>query len=168
VELDLRILDLEHTAPTEGIDGERFDLVVCFGVLHHVPGRAQRLALVDDLARCLAPSTASVREGRPDIPSPGWLAISRWMLHQQPHFERKCRDFDQLDPAPEADDLEPGDTLLGWQHDPDALRYLAFPDDEECALHDRRPGLELVDGYRSDGRSGEDNRYWVWRTLAGS
>lgn len=194
--LEYGVLDLEEALPSEWSRahpgaGSGFDLVVLFGVLHHVPGRARRLALVDDLGKCLAPGPAlgPGSENRPleqandprgvkclaparvfentglthGKSADGRLAVSRWMLHQRPRFERKQRPFSQLDPPLDPSLLEPGDTLLGWQHDPTALRYLAFPDADELALLDHRPHLELLDTYRADGRSGEDNRYWIWR-----
>lgn len=101
-----------------------FDLVACFGLLHHVPTAAARSLLVRELvSRCAAGGVACVslwqfaREGRR-------LARARATT------EQACAD---LGLSPDA--LDPGDFLLGWEGRPHVWRYChSFGDDEVRAL----------------------------------
>ncbi|MEM6797190.1 MAG: class I SAM-dependent methyltransferase [Acidobacteriota bacterium] len=144
---------------------EFFDLVVLFGVLHHLPGEQQRLDALHALARRVAPG--------------GLLAITWWMLHESPAIERKrieWRDLslrgaglDDLDLEPSAldlQDLEDGDTLLSWKGDRHTPRYCHFPSERELGKSVQLPGLDLIDHYRSDGATGRDNLYRLYRRPA--
>ncbi|REJ85424.1 MAG: class I SAM-dependent methyltransferase [Acidobacteria bacterium] len=151
------------------VAGERrcFDLVVAFGLLHHVPGRVQR----DELLR---------RAG--DLVRPGGLvAVSFWQFLALPALRAR-----RIDPAvavdlgaisrATAERLEPGDALLPWgdtetregvagplPREADAIRFCHSASDEEIdALLDGSfpaPIWSPVARFSSDGRSGTLNAY---------
>lgn len=134
-----------------------FSLAVLMGVLHHVPGRATRLALLREAAARLAPG--------------GVLACTVWRFADRPRFEKRRVDWAAvgdvlgrpIDPAR----LEPGDALLGFGDDPDAPpRYCHAIAEDEFATWPIAVGLETVEVFDADGASGDLNRYWVARRAA--
>jgi SAM-dependent methyltransferase len=130
-------------------EGE-FDLVALFGVLHHVPGRANRLRLLTRLSAVLAPG--------------GLLAFSLWRFDRYERFQKKIVPWDEfssrtgieIDPS----DLEPGDHMLTWGGAPPAFRFChAMSGEEEVELANGLP-LELVAEFDAGI---EPNRYYVFR-----
>ncbi len=132
----------------------RFDLVVLFGVLHHVPGMTARR----DLLRSCIPF---VRVGE----DPGSIVVTLWrfLTHDAalasrivPLEDVAARTGIALDRSA----LEPGDTLLPFGDDPSAIRYAHhFSDADAESLVAGLP-LTLRDSFTADG-DGEANRYLV-------
>jgi len=127
-----------------------FDLLVLFGVLHHVPGRANRIGLLTRLSRLLAPG--------------GLLAFSIWRFARYPRFQKKIVPWDEFRALTgieiDVDDLEPGDHILTWGGAPPALRFChAMSEEEEGDLARSLP-LELVSSFDAVA---EPNRYCLFR-----
>src|SRR5258708_32241868 len=57
------------------LDSGKVDLVVSFGVLHHIPAHAHRLEFMRMLAQCVAPG--------------GSLAFACWRFYEYPRFREK-------------------------------------------------------------------------------
>ena len=127
-----------------------FDLIALFGVLHHVPGRSNRIDLLTRLSALLAPG--------------GLLAFSVWRFDRWERFQRKIVAWDQLLSRTgieiDLSDLEPGDRILTWGGTPSAFRFChQMSDEEEGDLAARLP-LELVARFDAGA---EPNRYYVFR-----
>lgn len=120
-----------------------YDLVVLFGVLHHVPGAVRRRVFLRDLAE--------------RVVSEGLLVFSAWRFYDYERFRAR------IVPWPAELDVEPGDYLLDWRRGARAVRYCHFVDDAEHAALLTAAGLVAVDDYRADGRSGATNRYSILR-----
>ncbi len=130
--------------------GHRFSLVVLFGVLHHVPGREQRLALLRSLARCLQPR--------------GLLVVTAWQLALRRFVEkvRSWKEFNDTASQPiDLSQLEPGDHLLPWGNG-DGIRFCHFADDAEIDALSREARLARIAAFGEDGPSGDLNRYFVF------
>lgn len=123
------------TQPPEG----RFDLVAAFGLLHHVPGRQQRLDLMRTLAACVKPG--------------GLLAFTSWRFYEYERFRRR------IVPWPEDIQVETHDYLLDWQRDVQALRYCHYIDDVEHAALVAVSSLTEIATFRADGHTQDTNRY---------
>jgi SAM-dependent methyltransferase len=135
-----------------------FDLVAVFGLMHHVPGFERRVGLLASLAGRLAPD--------------GRLAATFWRFGADPRFASRSRGHPRDgDASVDAGELERGDHLLAWGElapgqSEGPVRYCHFSDEaelERVAACLREADLELVDSFRSDGRSGELNDYRVWQ-----
>lgn len=137
-----------------------FDLIVLFGVVHHIPGRRRRREILERLAGNLVRG--------------GFLAFTLWRFAEYDRFRRKLVPWSELggggtslDPA----DLEPGDYLMGWggesREGPPALRYChAMSVREEQELESSLSlSLSLVS--RFDAGS-EPNRYYLFRNPGGA
>lgn len=149
--------DLQGGAPglplRASVNQSAFDLVVCLAVLHHLPGHQQRAGFVRSMAERLRPG--------------GLLALSIWCFDQQRGFERKhlpWEEFRELQRSRgeellDLDELEPGDHLLTWDGNRTIPRYCHLPDTAE--IEGWKGSLQLVDRFRADGTSGEDNLYLI-------
>jgi tRNA (uracil-5-)-methyltransferase TRM9 len=150
-----RLADFLERPPDASLPEGRFDLVVLFGVLHHVPGREQRRALLQALRRRLRPGAV--------------LALTAWQFEAFRRFRERMLPWEVFnrgaaDPIDLAQ-LEPGDHLLPWGRGT-GLRFCHFADDAEVEGLLRDAGLERLHRYRADGRSGDLNRYFVARAGA--
>ena len=131
-----------------------FGLITLFGVLHHVPGAAQRRALLARLGTALRPG--------------GLLALTAWQFAAFRRFRARVQPWDEYnrgaaEPVDEGQ-LDRGDHLLRWgDGDPPRVRYCHFADDSELdGLLEALP-LTCEDRYAADGRGGKLNRYLVLR-----
>ncbi len=125
----------------DGLPTGRYDLVVLFGVMHHVPGAARRLALMRSLAERVAPG--------------GLLVFACWRFYEYERFRSR------IVPFPADVQTEPGDYLLDWRRGANALRYCHYVDETEHAALIAATGLTPLDTYRADGRQGDANLYAV-------
>ncbi|MCA9911353.1 MAG: class I SAM-dependent methyltransferase [Anaerolineae bacterium] len=119
-------------------DGE-YDLVVLFGVLHHVPGAQRRLALMSNAAKRVAPG--------------GLLAFACWRFYEYPRFRERIVPW-ETDLAVEA-----GDYLLDWRRGTPALRYCHYVDDQEHTALVGATRMTEIESYRADGEMGDVNQY---------
>ena len=139
--------------------GSGHDAVVSFGFMHHVPSRALRARFLDTL----------VDAAKPD----GIVAVSLWRFADDGKMREKARRttaealaiLADEGAAKIADELEPGDYLVGWNDAPGVYRYChSFDDDEAnelvCSVLSR---TVVEDRYRADGRTGRSNDYIVLR-----
>ncbi len=118
-----------------GWGARTFDLVVAFGLLHHVPSRSRRAELIEALRGA----------------SRGFVAVTAWRVDP-------ARAVAPSRAGLSPDALEPNDHLLTFGHE-DALRYCHAIDDEEIdGWFD-----DVIDTFESDGRDGRSNRYVVAR-----
>jgi tRNA (uracil-5-)-methyltransferase TRM9 len=125
-------------------DGE-YDLVVLFGVIHHVPGYEQRQAFMRNLAQRVKPN--------------GYLAFAAWRFYEQDRFKKRIVAWDE-DVA-----VEKHDYLLDWRRGERALRYCHYVDDAEHTDLVQATELDLIADYRADGSTNDLNRYSVLRRL---
>lgn len=131
----------EHDVIMDDLPDGEYDLVVLFGVIHHVPGYDQRQIFMQALA-------SRVADG-------GYLAFAAWRFYEQDRFRKRIVDWD--------DDLEveKHDYLLDWRRGEQALRYCHYVDDAEHQQLCDAIGLQIVADYRADGSTNDLNRYTI-------
>lgn len=118
-----------------------YDLVVLFGVMHHVPGAERRKALMQTLAERTT--------------TEGLLVVACWRFYEYERFQKRLVDF------PAGLDVEKNDFLLDWRRGERALRYCHYVDDAEQTELIAASGLQLLTTYRADGADGRMNSYIV-------
>ena len=127
----------------EAIGDIRADLVVAFGLFHHLPGRHTRRALAGRLASLVADG--------------GALAVSLWRFLDAPRIKGR-----RLAWPGDLDGVDERDALLPFGDHPGARRYCHDVDDAEAdALIEAVP-LPIAARFRSDGSSGRLNQYLLW------
>jgi tRNA (uracil-5-)-methyltransferase TRM9 len=138
-EAALELRDIVEQPPLTG----DYDVVVLFGVLHHVPGREQRAAFLKLLAQ-------RVTVG-------GVLVFACWRFYEYERFRARI--------VPWGDDVrvEEHDYLLDWRRGQVALRYCHYVDDAEHDALVKAAGLHDIMCYRADGEDGRANQYSVLR-----
>lgn len=141
--------DLVHRPLAQLDPSARFDLIVSFGLMHHIPSRARRLRLLKTSAERLSPG--------------GLLAVSFWQFGDKERFQDRFRPWND----PEAggvdpEDLEDGDSLLAWG-DAGAVRYCHFASPIEARSLVEGLGLDAIASFTADGSTKDLNLYWVLR-----
>jgi len=121
----------------------QYDLVVLFGVIHHVPGAQTRR----DFLRRLAERVAKK----------GLLCFAAWCFYEYERFRER------LVPWPDDLNVEKHDYLLDWRAGERVLRYCHYVDEAEHAELIAATGLEEVLTFREDGKGHAMNRYSVLR-----
>lgn len=141
-----------------------YDLVVLFGVMHHIPSFEARRALLALLGAQLA--------------SGGLLVATFWRFAEDERLRTRrlsWEDYNARAAAPiDLGQLESGDHLLRFGARPGAEgrvpRYCHFTDDAETerliACTEKSSDLALETCFRADGRSGDLNEYLIFRRLA--
>jgi len=133
--------------------GSQYDLVACFGFMHHIPATADRLHLVDALADVLAPQ--------------GCVCISFWQFGRDDKLRKKALESTLRGSLELGLELERGDCLLGWKDKPSTYRYCHdFTDAEIDAIAAHAScRVRQLQRFRADGKSGDLNTYLVLQKL---
>ena len=137
------------------LPSDSFDLIAVFGLLHHLPGREERRALLEALQERL-------RAG-------GVLALTAWRFRDSTRFDRHVVSWEEynLSATEKIDlaELEAGDHLLSFGDKTLPPRYCHDCDMAEISALERHPGLECLSSFESDGRGGNLNRYMLLRRI---
>lgn len=146
------LADFVESPPEAALPPGPFEAVVLFGVVHAIPGRVRRRALLAAAASRLAPG--------------GLLALTRWRFAECAERRQRIVPWEQynetaavpIDPG----DLEPGDHLLSFGSQ-GAVRYgHAVSEEELAALLSGLP-LEPVADWCEDGSESRENHYVLLR-----
>ncbi|MEM7539904.1 MAG: class I SAM-dependent methyltransferase [Chloroflexota bacterium] len=124
-----------------------FDIVTCLATLHHMPGYQMRAAIFRELGSLLKPN--------------GLLMISCWQFFDSPKLVKKMVDWQEIGLS-EAD-VEPGDGLVPWTQGVYAVRYAHQISHDELVQLTDQANLNIVEEFRSDGRTDNLSRYAVMR-----
>lgn len=136
---------------TWNIEDRNFDLIVSFGVLHHIPGAENRKVFIQKMVSLLSDQ--------------GLLAITSWQFTQTDRLKKKILSKEELIRlAINPERLEQNDYVLNWLRGDKGYRYAHFTDDSEMIeLLDHK--AEIIDTYFADGKDGNTNRYYLIRKL---
>jgi tRNA (uracil-5-)-methyltransferase TRM9 len=127
----------------EPLPAADYDLVVLFGVIHHVPSAEKRKSFMVDLAK-------RVKTG-------GLLCFAAWRFYEYERFRERLVAW------PEHLEVEQHDYLLDWRRGENALRYCHYVDDAEEQALIAATGLQVVTQYRADGENNRMNSYTLLR-----
>lgn len=129
----------------------KFNLVVMFGLMHHIPDYQNRLNLINQAMRLLDKE--------------GLLVISFWQFMKTSRLSQKRLPENKVKEVLGElhSDLEEGDYLLDWDNSALARYCHNFSDDELEKLQSDIVdlGYTIKDSYSADGKEGNLNRYLV-------
>lgn len=122
-----------------------FEAICCLAVLQHIPGRDNRLHLLQAMKDHLAPA--------------GRIILANWQFLDSPRQRRKIREWAPAGIAPS--EVEANDYLLTWQRGGFGLRYVGYIDQEETSQLANQAGLTIIHQFRSDGQEGNLSLYTI-------
>jgi 2-polyprenyl-3-methyl-5-hydroxy-6-metoxy-1,4-benzoquinol methylase len=140
---EFQLLDLQERM--SNLLDEKFDVITLFGVLHHIPSRAERERIFKKLTNILKPR--------------GFLIVTVWRFTQFSRFQKKTIEPKEV--GIDKEQLEKNDYLLDWKRGTKAIRYCHYTDKKEMRELAQNANLEIEDTFLGDGKNGETNRYWV-------
>lgn len=128
------------------IPNPKFDFILAFAVLHHLPSRELRLGFLQDVRSLLAPG--------------GRFVLSNWQFLNSPRLRERIQPWAEIELAD--DQVDPGDYLLDWRSGGRGWRYVHHFDATELADMAVKIGFRVVESFLSDGKSGDLALYQTW------
>lgn len=141
----IRFLHLNLLDSLDLIDS-KYELIVAFGVLHHIPSYQHRLKLLLNLKNMLAPKS--------------YLILSFWQFVTDERFQSKLIAWDSQ-PQIDQSDLEKHDYLLSWQNSQTPRYCHHFTNHEIHQLADQLD-LKQIANFHADGKTDQLNQYVIW------
>ncbi len=141
------LADLSSADWDAQLAGTRYDAVLAFAVLHHLPGLEMRLQLLSRVSRLLTPA--------------GRFIHSEWQFLNSPRLAARVQPWEAIGLS--AGDVDPGDYLLDWRQGGSGLRYVHHYSEPELAELAVLCGFEVVESFLSDGENARLGLYQVWK-----
>jgi SAM-dependent methyltransferase len=130
---------------------KKFDLIIAFGVLHHIPSFKLRKKLIEQLGDLLKNKNSL-------------LVVTAWQFADQFRFDSKKINFSQFKINQE--DLEKNDFILDWQKNQSIPRYCHFVDiNETNQINKKINSVKLSSTFFADGKTNNLNLYSIWKRL---
>jgi SAM-dependent methyltransferase len=142
--------DLSSTDWDAPLSGNRYDNILAFAVLHHLPGIELRLQVLRKIGTLL-------QDG-------GGFIHSQWQFLNSPRLAARVQPWDKVGLS-EAD-VDPGDYLLDWRQGGTGLRYVHHFSEGELAELASQTGFEVVESFLTDGENQRLGLYQVWHLKA--
>lgn len=125
---------------------KKFDIVMAFATLHHIPDKDLRLQILKNIRNLLTPG--------------GRFMHSNWQPLNSERLKTRIQPWEKIGLS--ADDVDEGDLLMDWRRDGQGLRYVHQYGEEELAELAREAGFKVVETFLSDGEGGKLGLYGVW------
>jgi tRNA (uracil-5-)-methyltransferase TRM9 len=126
-----------------------FDLVTAFATLHHIPGRAARLCILNKVHAMLRPG--------------GQFIHSEWQFLNSEKLKERIQPWAEVKLTQK--DVEPGDYLLDWRSGGRGLRYVHHFDEAELDTLAEASKFRVRSMFFSDGVNDRLGLYQVWDKL---
>ncbi len=131
---------------TAKTDSNSFDLIVAFGLMHHLPSSQLRNQFIETIKDISTDETLNI--------------LTFWQFKKSERFLKKQIDPDQVEVN--QNELEQKDYFLDWQRGSTAYRYCHFFDDREIEELIADNGLEVIDQFSADGKENKLNKYLLF------
>lgn len=121
----------------------KFDLITHHAVMHHIPQRKRRLAILQEL--------------NDHLHSDGLLMLSTWQFATNKRQKRKITDWSHIGLTQA--DVEQDDYLLTWNRGGIGYRYCCMVDKNQTAELAAEAGLKIIKQYLEDGKERDLSLY---------
>ncbi len=137
----------------------KFDLIVLFGVMHHIPGEQTRIKMLVKAKNLLA--------------NDGYLVFTTWKFLNIPRISKDiinpntpigAQIYQELGLS--ENELALHDYILDWKRGITAYRYCHYYTFEEVQELTKRASLRIVDTYEADGIEKDLNQYYFCQKQA--
>lgn len=125
-----------------------FNLIACLASMQHIPGRSNRLNLLQEM--------------RDHLAAGGIILLSNWQFMDSERQRNKIADWSQVNVDPT--ELEENDYLISWRRDGLGFRYVNYINSNEIEWLANSVGLKVSRQFRADGREGNLNLYSILST----
>lgn len=124
---------------------EKFNLIVAFGITHHIPSSEFRQKWFLDVSDKLN--------------SNGIFIFTTWNYNRDKRFSQVVKNppIDRIDIS----ELEEGDYFIGWDNNSKDLRYVHIYSDKEISKIIDSLNMNLISKYSADGKTGNLNDYFL-------
>lgn len=122
-----------------------FDLIVVFGVMHHIPSIDKRREFIQKCKSLLNRN--------------GILCLSFWNFMDDDRISRKRAEWSEV--GIHEDEVEHNDYLLTWDRGVRAIRYCHYFDEEEVNSLLHTSGLLELKRYKAEGKNSNLNTYLI-------
>jgi hypothetical protein len=124
-----------------------FNNVLCFAVLHHLPGESLRRSFMENVHNCLAPA--------------GSFFHSEWQFLNSARLRERTQPWEQVGLTMEQ--VDPGDYLIDWREGGLGYRYVHSFTIEELGQLAEESGFRIIDTFLSDGEENKLGLYQEWK-----
>lgn len=132
---------------TREFDG-KFDLIVSFGVMHHIPGLSNRVQFIKNLIMHMEDN--------------GYLVLTLWKFNEFERFKKKIASPEKLASLNiNEKELEENDYILDWKRGIEAYRYAHYIDISETGTYIHETKADLYSSFRADGKEENVNEYLI-------
>jgi len=135
-----------------GIESEQFDFVFAFAMMHHIPGREERVNFLRRMRTLLA------------RPTEGIFFHSEWQFLNSERLQGRIKPWEAIGMTDE--DVDVRDFLLDWRRERQGLRYVHHFDEEELNALALETGFRVAETLYSDGEGGKLAIYQKWQAGA--
>jgi tRNA (uracil-5-)-methyltransferase TRM9 len=125
----------------------KFDCILAFAVLHHLPSEALRLQVLKQVRQAIYPN--------------GVFTFSVWNFLESPRLRARVVPWEKI--GLRQDRLDDGDYLIDWKRGGYGLRYVHVFDESELNSLARESAFSIAENFFSDGDGGKLGWYQVWR-----
>jgi tRNA (uracil-5-)-methyltransferase TRM9 len=139
--------DLSAPGWEQGLPQQRYDLILAFAVLHHLPSRTLHRQVLTAVCSRLAPQ--------------GVFIHSEWQFLNSERLRSRIQPWQAA--GLNEDEVEPGDYLLDWRQGGLGLRYVHHFSPEELAELADTTGFRIEESFFSDGEGSRLGLYQFWR-----
>ena len=131
-----------------GLSG-RFDLIAIIGLLHHIPGKENRLEVLKKAKKLLNKD--------------GVIILTIWQFNKLKRMKRKIVAWEEFvkisGKEVDLSQLEKGDTIIDWKRGPRTFRYCHLMEEKELKWLVKNVGMKVKLDFVSDSKKGQGNRY---------
>ncbi len=144
--IQFAIVDISRPDWAKLVQG-KFEIILAFAVLHHIPGEEHRLRLLRSVRDLLLPE--------------GLFIHSNWQFLNSQRLRARIQPWEAI--GLRRADVDPGDYLLDWRRGGYGLRYVHHFDEAELGALAAATGFAIQETFYADGQEGNLAIYQVWR-----
>lgn len=157
IALDLKIphtsfhqADLSLSDWDAPFSGQKFDYLVCFAVMHHLPGKELRVSFLKKVHDLLLPG--------------GRFIHSNWQFLESPKLRSRILSWETIGLS--ESDVDQDDYLLDWRRGGAGKRYVHFYTSKELKFLAEAAGFKIIGLFSSDGEGKNLGLYQIWEPIS--
>jgi tRNA (uracil-5-)-methyltransferase TRM9 len=147
LKVQFRSADLASLDWDAALTKNKFDFIMAFAFLHHIPSEEMRAQILDKARRLLEYN--------------GLFIHSEWQFLNSSRLVARLQPWGTLGLS--EIEVDPGDYLLDWRQGGSGLRYVHFFQAEELQRLAESSNFQIVDSFYSDGMGGRLGLYQIWQ-----